>query len=120
MRLPIRWPKASVHASLFLSALLASSGFAQPSGIGWTGREVVSADTFLSANRWILNRASGDSIFVLSDSGSLKVRWWIGSGARAKWVQCYLYFDQPISLASYDIFGMGIRGSGLEKTVEWS
>jgi hypothetical protein len=80
---------------------------------GWTGTSIIPDSVFLNLNNWTLNVADAeksDHIGVDASGDTMQIHWVLGSGDRDKWVQCYQYFAQPISLTGYDLFGFDIRG----------
>lgn len=86
---------------------------AQTFQLGWTGTELIPNNTFLNVANWTTNvpdPALGDKSIVTSSGDTLKLNWTFGTGNRGKWAQCYLYFQQPLSLANYDLFGFDLKG----------
>jgi len=86
---------------------------AQTFDFGWSGTELVPASTFLNPSNWttnVPNAALGDKSVVTVSADTLKLNWTFGTGNRYNWSQCYLYFQQPLSLANYDLFSFNLKG----------
>jgi len=86
---------------------------AQSFDFGWSGTPLVSASIFLNPSNWttnVPNAALGDKSIVTASADTLKLNWTFGTGNRYKWAQCYLYFQQPVSLADYDLFSFNLKG----------
>jgi hypothetical protein len=111
-------PMKNVHSKLILLLLccipvLNSSLPAQTFTPGWTGTSIIPDSVFLNFSNWTTNVANAglsDHIAVDASGDTLQMHWVLGTGDRDKWVQCYQYFAQPISLTGYDLFGFDIRG----------
>ena len=86
---------------------------AQTFNFEWLGTELVPKSIFLTPSNWTTNvpdAALGDKSVVTVNADTLKLNWTFGTGNRGKWSQCYLYFQQPISLVNYDLFGFDLKG----------
>jgi hypothetical protein len=86
---------------------------AQTFNFEWVGTELVPKSTFLTPSNWttnVPNAALGDKSIVTASADTLKLSWTFGTGNRFKWSQCYLYFQQPVSFANYDLFGFDLKG----------
>jgi hypothetical protein len=99
---------------LFAQALKSKNP--QTFSLGWTGTDLISKSVFLSPFYWtsnVSNAGLNDRIGLDSAGDSLRINWTLGPGTRYKWVQCYLHFSQPISLADFDLFGFDIKGTNI-------
>ncbi len=81
--------------------------------LGWTGTDLISKSFFLTPSNWttnVSNAGLNDHIILDAAGDTLRMHWVLGPGNRNKWVQCYLYLPQTISLADYDLFGFDFKG----------
>jgi hypothetical protein len=98
---------------ILLEILCARGALAQDPGsfnLGWKGEEIIPAQDFIDAGRWIPNAQSGNSISLFPNDSCLQLKWFIDAG-NYRWVQAYRIFNPAVSLGDLNVFALDIHGS---------
>jgi hypothetical protein len=101
----------------FITTLIIAGGItiahAQPSGLGWSGSDLIPLNEFADSSNWNCNYQSsaGDTCHVTADSTSLNLHWKFSNGKRHKYAQCFQVLSPALSLSDADIIAIDVKGT---------